>query len=64
MACMGFPGDEDPLHAAEEHECPECGNILDVSKGCAQCSECEFSHEQDPPEKDYDNCSIYCPYDR
>lgn len=25
---MGFPGDEDPLFAEPEFECPECNDIL------------------------------------
>jgi len=64
MACMGFPGDEDPAYAEREYECPDCGNILDVSDDSASCSECGHTEEQDPPEKDYDNCEGFCPYDR
>jgi Zn finger protein HypA/HybF involved in hydrogenase expression len=28
MISMGFPGDEDPLFAEPEYECPECRDIL------------------------------------
>jgi len=56
MACMGFPEDSDPRDEEPEHECPKCGDILEVENGEAHCRTCDFHHEPEPPEPpDYSN---------
>ena len=49
---MGFPGDEDPLFAKEEHFCPDCEEILDVGEGWALCPACGFCEITEPDAPD------------
>lgn len=62
MACMGFPGDEDPNSGSDDSFCPECGGCLTTGKGKASCNDCDWGFEADPPEPDFDNYSGFCPY--